>query len=201
MSKKQPRVPAGGPKGGQWTSPGGGGGRSATTSHGDYKSPDPDAAWRLRQMAAQMGSGAEDDPHTILGSEIPPKKVTEYLKKNGAVIKQGSPLPTGVPRGEAKQCYTNASQLVTENTEKYDYAEGFAYAPGVSGLAFQHAWAVDRKTGAIVDPTWDNPEKARYFGITYDWEKYRQHILSTEMYGVLGGDWQDAIKVVERGGL
>jgi hypothetical protein len=163
-----------------------GGGSNPTISPGDW-----------------MGKGTEDDPAVIIGAQIRTPMISAYLKKNGAKVQKGSPLPKDVSRGEPHECYSNATRLVMDAPDRFDYCEGFAYPDGTSlgGMAVQHAWAIDKKTGAVVDNTWDKPEESRYFGVRYDRKAYFKHLTKTKMFGVLGGDFRDAIDVIERGGL
>lgn len=137
-------------------------------------------------------------PAAVLGSPYDPKQLHAYLAAHGQEWRP-SPLPDGVKRGRDKECYKNASQLVIGRTD-LKYAEGIAYASKLGDLPFLHAWAVDG-AGRVVDPTWDHPERNRYFGVAYDGKAYMQHIVSTKLYGVLGGDYKEGAKVLAQGGL
>ncbi len=140
-------------------------------------------------------------PAAVLGDvPVPPHQFAAYLSKYGQEWKPGK-LPKGVPMGEPKSCFMNASRLVLDDPDKYSYCEGIAYAHGVpQHLGFLHAWAVT-KSGKVVDNTWEHPEKAVYFGVKYDYEKYMKHLVVTGMYGIFGGDTKTARKVIERGGI
>jgi len=110
-----------------------------------------------------------------------------------------APLPSDVGRGTPKQCYKNASLLVMER-EDLDYAEGIAYSGELGDLPFQHAWAVT-KDGTVVDPTWDNPENSKYFGITYDRGRYLKYLYKAKLYGVLGSTDKNARNAIKTGGM
>ena len=167
---------------------------TANKSTGDFAA--------LEKMRATMGTGEDSkNPVFILGATVHAAAVNGYLKNAGATEMTPAPLPEGVERGERGNCYANATGLMIRN-EDLDFCEGIAYPSGAAGgMAFMHAWAVDQKTGKVVDPTWDKPEECRYYGVRYDRKKYLKHIVKAKMYGVLGGDFRDAAKVVERGGL
>ena len=138
-------------------------------------------------------------PMTILGTDLPHHEVSKYLEKNGKEW-EAAPLPSDIKMGTPKECYSNATHLILRHPE-LSYCEGIAY-PGdlPSSLGFLHAWAVD-KDGKVVDPTFREPEKAKYFGVKYDNDKYLKHIQKTETYGVLGGSDKSAEKVLKKGGI
>jgi hypothetical protein len=144
--------------------------------------------------------GSVSNPAVVLGLDLRQSLVTSYLKQNGAVEKQGSPLPKDVRKGQLGQCYANASKLVLDHGDKYDYAEGYAQPKG-SPFAYLHGWAVDKKSGQVVDRTWDNPQDAKYYGVTYDRQKYISHIARTGHHGVLGGSFESAVEVLKKGGI
>ncbi len=147
------------------------------------------------------GYGGIADPPAIMGlGRLEGFRVTSYLKQAGAKEGRVAVLPKGIKRMPAKMCYKNASRLVLGNKD-YAYVEGIAYPKGDTNLGFLHAWAVDVKTGKVIDPTWVSPEKARYFGVTYDRSKYIKHLTKTEQFGVLGGDVKVAKTVMRRVGL
>jgi hypothetical protein len=141
-------------------------------------------------------------PMAIMGMpdfHVDPVKFSGYLESKGQEWR-AAPLPPDIPPGVPQECYSNATQLVLRN-KNLDYAEGIAYPSGMSGLGFLHGWAVDRNTGQVVDNTWNNPERAKYFGVRYDRQKYMRHVARTKYYGVVGGDSKAAAKVIERGEL
>jgi hypothetical protein len=61
------------------------------------------------------------------------------------------PLPRGVRRGKAKQCYVNAEDAVPDE-KLYGYAEGFATKKNEM-TPFDHAWCVKLADGTAFDPT------------------------------------------------
>jgi hypothetical protein len=61
---------------------------------------------------------------------------------------------------QMKECYLNAQKLAMFGV--YDYYEGFASRI----IPTNHAWLVDRNTGLVIDPTWEDlEEEADYFGL------------------------------------
>ncbi len=62
---------------------------------------------------------------------------------------------------QVKQCYLNAQKIAMDGD--YDYYEGFAC--GV--IPTDHAWLIDRNTGLVIDPTWEDLEDkdTDYFGL------------------------------------
>jgi DNA topoisomerase-1 len=120
----------------------------------------------------------------------------------GMVIEEGQwdnpqPLPKGVRRGTMKQCFQNAYQLATRDSE-YTYVEGYAMTKGIP-LAIEHAWVVD-KAGNVVDNTWDTPGTA-YLGIHFDTSFVEQQAAKTGVYGVLGGYHMEATRELLENGL
>jgi len=137
-------------------------------------------------------------PDFVIGGASGPAK--RYVAAYGERFEAAS-LPDDIRKGIEKQCYRNTSLMVMENPD-LDYAEGWATHPDVVGgqLAFQHAWGVT-KDGKVVDPTWQHPEKASYFGIRYDREKYLKYLYKAKLYGVLGSTDENARKAMATGGM
>jgi len=141
-------------------------------------------------------------PAILLGMpdfHVDPVKFSRYLESSGKEW-QGADLPKGVQRGAMGQCYENATRLVLQSPE-LDYVEGIAYPAGLPGMGFLHAWAVERRTGRVIDNTWDSPKDCRYFGVQYERKSYMRHVAKTKYYGVVGGDPKVAAAVIKRGAL
>jgi len=135
----------------------------------------------------------------VLGDvPVPLGEFLEYLRTAGAREWTPAPLPCGVLRGVPKSCFMNATRTSWENPE-LDYCEGVAQVPDL-GIWFLHAWAVDA-AGNVVDPTWNEPERCRYYGVRYCRKRYQAHLEKTMVYGVIGGDYRTARAVLEKGGL
>lgn len=83
-----------------------------------------------------------------------------------------------------KECFRNAFELALMN-DNLVYCEGYA----VDILPLHHAWCVEKDTGKVVDPTWNNPESCIYFGVPFKLEFARHTVVSNEIYGVLDGYW------------
>jgi hypothetical protein len=85
----------------------------------------------------------------------------QWLLDNGREFRLG-PLPKGVRRLAAKQCYRNSLRLATHSREgRYVYCEGMATAS--DDFTTKHGWCYDRQTGLIVDRTWE--DGVSYFGV------------------------------------
>lgn len=120
----------------------------------------------------------------------------DYVLASGQKF-YGSPLPEKIPRGTPRECFYNASILAVIHDE-FRYCEGFAMHEGL--MPVLHAWAITTD-GRVIDNTFDAPENCAYLGITYDSKKYLAYIHRKKTYGVLGGKYKDAEKVLRRGGL
>jgi hypothetical protein len=156
----------------------------------------------LQEYTSRFDGSSLARPRMVLGMgdvNVSAVKFSEYLESRGQEW-EAAPLPESTLRGIPQSCYENATKLVLSNPG-YDYAEGLAYPDGMGGMGVLHAWAVDRKTNKVIDNTWDNPEKCRYFGVRYDRKKYMRHVALTRFYGVVGGDDKAAAKVLKKGGL
>ena len=153
----------------------------------------------MKQTGYEPGSLTR--PLTILG-DLPVSKraYSDYLENNGQRW-TAAPLPPGVPRGKPGNCYANATRLMMDNPYAYRYVEGLAYPETLpDAIGVLHAWVVD-EDGTVIDNTWDNPEKAKYFGVEYDYGQYSAHLVRTKMYGVFGGKPKAAQAVLDKGGL
>lgn len=135
----------------------------------------------------------------VLGDvPVPTGDFLAYLRNAGARDWTPAPLPDDMKRGIPKACFMNATHAVLADPD-LDYCEGVAFVPELP-FGFLHAWAVDA-AGNVVDPTWNEPEKCRYYGVRYDRDKYERHMCKTEMYGVFGGSNRVARRVLKKGGL
>lgn len=165
-----------------------------------------------RDEAGRWGSGGTTDepdsdgdgidvrhPKIVIGAHHSSEAISGYLEKNKAKEFKAAKLPKKVTRGQLGHCYENATLAVIHNPE-LQYAEGVAFSAATGELGYLHAWAVD-KDGSVVDPTWDEPEKGRYYGVVYDKAKYLSHARKTGYYGVLGNIFENANKVMKRGHL
>jgi hypothetical protein len=132
------------------------------------------------------------------GPAIPPDEFLAFLRERGREW-TAAPLPGTVERGVPRECFRNAF-LAVLGDESLRYVEGVAIRPGMDGLGFLHAWCVDGN-GRVVDPTWDNPEESRYYGMEFDRKRLTKHVMREKIYGVFGGRNKSARKIFEKGGL
>jgi hypothetical protein len=104
------------------------------------------------------------------------------------VLKHGKPfvaMPFIGKRGIIKMCYKNAMELCYRHlNDGICYVEGYALRPSI-GFPMEHAWCVDKETGVVLDPTWDDPEECEYYGVIISMQKAMDTILETGVYGVL----------------
>lgn len=105
-----------------------------------------------------------------------------FVLRNGEV-QQGSPLPTGTPKLEAKQCFSNATRAVLFLDQPVTYCEGIAMSTRL-GLPIHHAWCVTDE-GVVLDQTWSHPEEAVYMGVKFDREELQRETLRLGSYGLL----------------
>lgn len=77
---------------------------------------------------------------------------------------KAQPLPEGIERAKPRECFANALSLALGTG--WDYVEGYGMRPSI-GWPIHHAWCAD-EDGRVIDPTWDNPEEASYYGIAFD---------------------------------
>jgi hypothetical protein len=82
----------------------------------------------------------------------------QWMLDNGARFKW-SPAPRHLKRGTPKYCHWNALQLARKGRGRYVYMEGWAS----NLITAEHSWCYDRKTGLIVDTTWE--EGVDYIGV------------------------------------
>lgn len=110
-----------------------------------------------------------------------PGEVASFCKSHG-VLKTSSPLPNGVRRGKARNCFQNAGLLALKYPTKFTYCEGWAQMPSCNELTTAHAWCLDRK-GNVVDPTWEYEEGCEYLGLPVKTLALQEKICATEVWG------------------
>jgi len=109
--------------------------------------------------------------------------VEELLLKEGCSFAP-APLPKGVRRGVAKQCYMNAARVALRRDDLV-YCEGYAVAARVP-IPLAHAWLCDRQ-GRAIDPTWK--EGIAYLGVPIKKAFLRKQLARTGHYGILMDAW------------
>jgi len=96
------------------------------------------------------------------------------------------------PRGEPKNCFSNATWLAAKQTN-LTYVEGVM---SVHGVPLSHAWCVDAD-GVVVDPTVvDNGQVLGYYGVPFLTEYVRRAVVLNNYYSLL--DYVCAPKTVPK---
>lgn len=113
-----------------------------------------------------------------------------------ATLRDGSPLPEGMPREPIGFCYMNAVHLA-QRIDGLVYCEGLATS-GV-GIAMEHAWCLHVDSGRVIDPTWDKPESNQYFGVPFERTFTAAFLLRTGVYGMLAWESDPACLIYDRG--
>ncbi len=94
---------------------------------------------------------------------------------------------------QIKKCYSNAMELAIR--DGLNYVEGFAGRLDVPFL-FSHAWCED-EDGKVIDPTWDDPEKAVYMGVSFPRAMALGVMMNTGVYGLYDLGCGTQIKFLE----
>ncbi len=112
----------------------------------------------------------------------------QFVLTYGLPLIRTSGLPRDIKKGPVKQCYQNATRLMSHNN--LIYCEGFAF----SGLIVtMHAWNLDDK-GNVIDNTWCTRgkklkmEATEYLGIPFSNDFVFKTIRERTYYGVID-DW------------
>lgn len=114
-----------------------------------------------------------------------------------ASLKDGSPLPEGMARGERGHCYANATHLAAD-IDGLLYCEGIATSARV-GIPMEHAWCLHVDSGRVIDPTWDEPEGGKYYGVAFERTFVVRFTMRTGVYGLLGWESDPSCALYERG--
>lgn len=136
----------------------------------------------VRCDAKEDGSPASPDyARGMIG--VMAGKVGQIVLGSGAQFKvPAEPPPIKLRR--PKECFENATQLVLEDPDRYDYCEGFVVSTHTP-IPIHHAWAVEKETGHAVDPTLGWRPNSAYFGIQMSRTELVQQLLKNKVYGVL----------------
>lgn len=91
--------------------------------------------------------------------------------------------PPQIKLGIPKECYSNATKMMLNNGDKYNYVEGY-YASGHLPFPIEHAWLEDKATGKVVDPTLGWQPTARYMGVAYPKKFVVHKMVQNKYYGI-----------------
>jgi hypothetical protein len=99
---------------------------------------------------------------------------------------EGSPLPSGIKQGPAKQCFKNAWGLTLSHG--FQYCEGFGWDTQIGPLPFHHAWCLCPSSGQVIDATWALGQNAVYLGIDVPPQKLMEIIDKSGCFGIFHGN-------------
>lgn len=107
--------------------------------------------------------------------------IEEFVLRNGRWF-ETQPLPASYRRGTPRECFHNATNLITDHGE-LRYVEGYAS----SGAPHHHAWCIDALE-RVVDSTVPHPGNSAYFGVCFPTTFVLLYVLRAEHSGVLDND-------------
>jgi len=93
----------------------------------------------------------------------------------------GRKKPKRYRLGTPKQCFQNATHLVTDHTD-LRYVEGYAMHKDIQ-FPFLHAWAID-PVGRVIDITLREPEDYEFMGIALTRHQLWQALHKKQVYGL-----------------
>jgi hypothetical protein len=103
------------------------------------------------------------------------------------------PLPPGVSKMRAKECFRNAIRLLVMRTDlDLRYCEGYATTHTL-GIPLHHGWCVT-PIGNVVDPTWK--DGAAYYGVAYT---FNESFPALEASGSVLHDYKNGFPVLKTG--
>lgn len=117
-----------------------------------------------------------------------PALLERFILRNGHTGK-AQKRPKKWRKRPNKECFKNAAEFVIENADyvkgkhPYIYVEGYALKPRL-GVLIHHAWAEDEH-GNVIDLTWEDPETALYYGVSFSLDDLRDELLKNQVYGLL----------------
>ena len=105
-----------------------------------------------------------------------------------------APRPASISAGVPRHCFANAWALALERQDLW-HVEGYAYDQGL-GLIVEHAWCVDM-TATVIDPTWTDPERCRYFGAVFPRRLVAEGLERFGKHGLLDvGRWTRTARMI-----
>ena len=120
----------------------------------------------------------------------------ECILKEGLHFKGELSLPGWIDKGEPKECYRNASNLVMRH-DNLRYVEGYAT---FHSIPIEHAWVYDMVTGQYHDPTWTSEGPREYYGVVFANDYILSMMVKTGRYGMWGSEsYQHLMPVMQEG--
>jgi hypothetical protein len=117
---------------------------------------------------------------SMLGIDVE-HMVESFVLNHAKKQKRGIKLPSGIVKGELKNCFKNATVLAL-SSPNFKYFEG--YAVSITGIPVLHAWVEDKNKN-IIDNTWKDPHKCFYLGVYFNDTILRKELIKNEVYGLL----------------
>lgn len=111
-----------------------------------------------------------------------PALIERFVLRNASEARRGEMLPRGIRYGAQKQCFKNATHLVSRRPQ-LEYVEGFVLAGGLP-MAIHHGWCVDA-LGRVIDNTLKDAPDNWYLGVTFRRSVVGEEIARSGTYGLL----------------
>lgn len=97
--------------------------------------------------------------------------------------------PATISKRNDGECFSNSASVLAERQD-WVYVEGMAITAGLPDHVVHHAWLIDPQTRKVIDPTWNEPENATYFGVPFKDLYLLQVVTERKQYGVIDF-WED----------
>lgn len=109
--------------------------------------------------------------------------ISDVILRHGRQFKPGpAKLPSGLSRGELKQCFSNAQSELWHD-QRLTYVEGYA----MSIIPVHHGWLVDDE-GRVLELTWREPGSA-YIGVPIKRDYVIEMARTTKYWSALFDNW------------
>jgi hypothetical protein len=108
-----------------------------------------------------------------------------FVSRNGHEWEPTKFVPSKKYRqGLATQCFRNALDLATRNPNLM-YVEGWATNHACGNILFMHAWNAEIGSTKVIDNTWLETDKNKYYGMVVPVDKIWPIVYDKGWYGVI----------------